>query len=63
MFYNFLHENNTQVFTTEDKFKAGKKDKILYLVKKKTKKKNGMFTSYINQIEDAGDCGIYHYVK
>ena len=30
---------------------------------KKNKKKNGMFTSYINQIEDAGDCGIYHYVK
>ena len=31
--------------------------------KKKKEKKNGTFTSYINQTEDAGDCGIYHYVK
>ena len=34
MFYNFLHENDKQVFTTEDKFEGGKKDKILYVVKK-----------------------------
>ena len=33
--YNFLHENDTQVFTTEDKSKAAKKDKILYVVKKR----------------------------
>ena len=34
IFYNFLHENDTQFFTTEDKLEAGKKDKILYVVKK-----------------------------
>ena len=26
-------------------------------------KKNGTFTSYINQIEDAGNHGIYHYIS
>ena len=45
IFYNFLHENDTEVFTTEDKPKAGKKDKILYVVKN-----NGTFTSFINQM-------------
>ena len=34
IFHNFLHENDTQVFTREDKFKARKKEKILYVVKK-----------------------------
>ena len=34
IFHNFLHENDTQVFTTEDKFKARKKEKILSVVKK-----------------------------
>ena len=39
IFYSFLHENDTQFFTTEDKFKARKKDKIVYIIKKKKKKK------------------------
>ena len=45
--------------------KPAKKIKSCTLSKKKKKKekKNGTFTSYINQTEDAGDCGIYHYVK
>ena len=48
IFYNFLHENDMQAFTTEDKFEAGKKDKILYIVKK-----NSTFAFCIYQIADA----------
>ena len=51
IFYDFLHENDTQVFTTEDKFKAGKKDKILYVVKKNkiTKKRYVYFLHKSNR--------------
>ena len=53
-----MHENDTQAFTTEDKFEAGRKDKILYVVKK-----DGTFAFCIDQIADAGNHGIYHYVS
>ena len=58
IFHNFLHENDTQVFTTEDKFEAGNKDKILFDVKK-----NDSFDFCIDHIADAGNHGIYHYVS
>ena len=32
VFYSYLHENNTTVFTTKEKYDAGKKEFILYIV-------------------------------
>ena len=57
-FYNFLHQGDRQIFITEGKFEARKKDKISFVVKK-----NGSFAFCIDQIADAGNHGIYHYVN
>ena len=45
IFYNFLRENDSQVFTTEDNFEAWKKNKILYIAQK-----NGIFVFCADQI-------------
>ena len=34
IFYSYLKENDTHVFTTEEKYGEGKKDKIIYVVNK-----------------------------
>ena len=32
VFYSYLHENDTTVFTTKEKYDAGKKEFLLYIV-------------------------------
>ena len=58
IFYYYLSENDTEVFTTEKEFEEGKKRNILYVVNDK-----GQFRFLDQEIEDPGVYGIYQYVS
>ena len=56
IFYDYLSENNTEVFTKEKEF--GKKRNILYVVNDR-----GQFRFLDQEIEDSGVYAIYQYVS
>ena len=55
IFHDYLKEKNTYVFTTEEKYLNGKKDKILHVVDE-----NYKFKFLDDKIENAGQYGVCH---
>ena len=58
IFYSYLKENDTDVFTTEEKYGEGKKDKIIYVVNKYSEFK--FLGSRV--VPYQGPYGIYQYI-
>ena len=58
IFYDYLSENNTEVFTTEKKFGEDKNRNILCVINDK-----GQFRFLDQEIEDPGFYGIYQYIS
>ena len=51
-------ENDTDVFTTEEKYLNGKREKILYIL---NKEKNFSFLD--KEIQNPGTYDVYHYIS
>ena len=58
IFYSYLLQNDTEVFTTEQKFSNGYKKNICYIVNNQ-----GQFKLLGKDIEDLGPYGVYHYIS
>ena len=56
--YSYLSQNETEVFTTEQKFSNGYKKNICYIVNNQ-----GQFKFLGKNIEDPGPYGVYHYIS
>ena len=57
-FYTYLVENNTDFFTTDERYLNGKKEKILYIL---DKEKNLRFLD--KKIQNPGTYGAYHCIS
>ena len=57
-FFCYLSENDTDVFTTEKKYKEGKTGNIIYLVND-----TGQFKFLDNEIKDLQRYGLYQYIS
>ena len=58
IFYSYLSQNETKVFTTEQKFSNGYKKNIYSIVNDQ-----GQFKFLEKDIEDPGPYGVYHYIS
>ena len=57
-FYTYLEENDSDVFTTEEKYLNGKKEKIFYILDKEKS-----FRFLDKEIQNPGTYGVYHYIS
>lgn len=58
IFYNYLEQNDTNVFTTEEKYFNGKKDNITYVVDWESK-----FRFLDDEISNTGKYCVDHYIS
>ena len=57
-FYSYLSQNETEVFTTEQKFSNGYQKNISFIVNNQ-----GQFKFLGKDIENPSPYGVYHYIS